>query len=324
MLNTGQIHSYDSMPSSKSSSLLFLGTGSSTGTPNPFYLMKPPEHFVGDEDRSKGCRVSRKAVIGDPAHNKDYRCNPSMLIRYRRSVTEEVNILIDCGKTFREAAIRWFPRNSVESVDAVLLSHGHADAIFGLDDLRGVQDRMIMTPIPIYLSSECMETITKVLGYLIPKPVQDDSPTRTVASLKWNVIEPYIPLNVLGLDIIPIPVMHGEDMTSLGFIFGEKDRIVYISDISRMLPEGLALIKQKAVTLLIVDALFLRRTYFSHFNLPQALEFSRLIGAEKTLFVGMSSEFDHEEVNEELQALLTSEGLNLQLSFDGQVVDVDL
>jgi phosphoribosyl 1,2-cyclic phosphodiesterase len=307
-----------------SSSLLFLGTGSSTGTPNPFFLMKSPEHFVGDEDRYKGCLVSRKAVIGDPAHNKDYRCNPSMLIRYRNCESDEVNILIDCGKTFREAAIRWFPRNSVESVDAVLLSHGHADAIFGLDDLRGVQDRTIMTPIPIFLSSECMEVITKTLGYLIPKPASDDSPTRTVASLKWNVIEPYVPLNVLGLNIIPIPVMHGEDMTSLGFIFGEKDRIVYISDISRILPESLHLIKQKEVSILIVDALFLRRTYFSHFNLPQALEFCRLIGAAKTLFVGMSSEFDHEEVNMELKSLFTSEGLDVQLSCDGQVIDVDL
>ena len=46
---------------------------------------------------------------------------------------------IDVGKTFRENAIRWYPKHGVTKLDAVLLTHGHADAILGLDDLRGLQ-----------------------------------------------------------------------------------------------------------------------------------------------------------------------------------------
>ena len=46
-------------------------------------------------------------------------------------------ILIDCGKTFREQAIEFFPKKGLRKIDALILTHHHADAIDGLDDLRG-------------------------------------------------------------------------------------------------------------------------------------------------------------------------------------------
>ena len=45
-------------------------------------------------------------------------------------------ILIDCGKSFYESALRYFPSNGLSKIDAVLLTHPHADAVLGLDDLR--------------------------------------------------------------------------------------------------------------------------------------------------------------------------------------------
>ena len=46
-------------------------------------------------------------------------------------------ILVDCGKTFREQAIEFFPKKGLRKIDALILTHHHADAIDGLDDLRG-------------------------------------------------------------------------------------------------------------------------------------------------------------------------------------------
>lgn len=67
-------------------------------------------------------------------------------------------ILIDCGKTFREQALKFFPKKGLRQIDAVILtresksfetcelggtneslslSDHHADAVDGLDDLRG-------------------------------------------------------------------------------------------------------------------------------------------------------------------------------------------
>ena len=112
--------------------------------------------------------VSRKAAVGDPRHNRNYRCNPCIMVRHRVSEKDssdpiEKNIVVDVGmwpryvcvpvryifqcptssfqlfapnmtgKTFREASVRWFPEHNVQTVDSILLTHGHADAIFGLD-----------------------------------------------------------------------------------------------------------------------------------------------------------------------------------------------
>ena len=63
-------------------------------------------------------------------------------------------IIIDAGKNFQAAAVEWFPKYGLRKIDALLLTHAHADgtsilcflsmsnwqaysAMNGLDDLRG-------------------------------------------------------------------------------------------------------------------------------------------------------------------------------------------
>ena len=55
--------------------------------------------------------------------------------------------LIDTGLM----QVRWYPRWLVSSLDAVILTHGHADAILGLDDLRGLQSPNSTMSLPIFL-----------------------------------------------------------------------------------------------------------------------------------------------------------------------------
>lgn len=42
------------------------------------------------------------------------------------------NILIDTGKTFYEGTMEWFSKYNFRRIDAVILTHGHADAILGI------------------------------------------------------------------------------------------------------------------------------------------------------------------------------------------------
>ena len=283
--------------------------------------MRPESHFQITKDSQTAYKTSIAASIGDPANNKNYRCNPSILIRYRGGETAEKNIVIDVGKTFRESIIRWFPRHNVSSVDAILLSHGHADAIFGLDDVRGIQDRVIVEPLNVYLSKECMDTVRKMLFYLVKDDTAEN--VRTVSNLKWNLISHAKSIDLFGLEICPVDVMHGEDMTSFGFIFGKRERVCYISDVSRIPGDTMKLIKSSPVDILVIDALFKNRKYFSHFSLPEAIESIREIRPKKAYLFGMSSELESAETNRQLRKLL-DEGLVVELAYDGLSIDVDL
>jgi phosphoribosyl 1,2-cyclic phosphodiesterase len=91
--------------------------------------------------------------------------------------------------------------------------------------------------------------------------------------------------------------MHGEDMFCTAFIFGNKNRVCYISDISRMLPETLEVIKNEPeLDVLILDALLKNVSHPTHQSMADAIELAKKVRARQTLLVGMSSEFDHEEV----------------------------
>ncbi|PFH38269.1 hypothetical protein BESB_006100 [Besnoitia besnoiti] len=68
------------------------------------------------------------------ARDANHRNNVSAALRIGGKT-----ILIDCGKTFREAALAYFPPNQISTLDAVLLTHDHQDAVGGIDDLRDLQ-----------------------------------------------------------------------------------------------------------------------------------------------------------------------------------------
>ncbi|KAG5479645.1 hypothetical protein CUR178_03407 [Leishmania enriettii] len=85
------------------------------------------------------------------------------------------HILIDCGKTFRDAYFKVMIRYNIRMVDTLLLTHEHADAVAGLDDLRDLQ-RMHMVPtgdwvvdsfVPTYLSPTTLRTLEKSVDYII-------------------------------------------------------------------------------------------------------------------------------------------------------------
>ena len=82
---------------------VFLGTGGSSGTPHLHCLL------ATRDTRSKGdkyqpCETCRLALEGDPRHNKNYRGNPSLLIRHRTPNNRIENVLIDAGKVRTYAA----------------------------------------------------------------------------------------------------------------------------------------------------------------------------------------------------------------------------
>jgi phosphoribosyl 1,2-cyclic phosphodiesterase len=340
--------------------IIFLGSGSSTGCPRPLCpllfskstgrndhsFFESPESTSLLQTLRQHCRTSILASLGHPVDNKDYRNNPSLLISVLDKATNvRKNVIIDVGKTFREGALRWLPRNNIRSVDAIVLTHEHMDAAGGLDDVRGFQlfvyDQQSRAshqqPMPLFLSNICLPRLQDQFPWLLPKPIvgKETSATkdsegpaivRHVASFDVNVFRPFHPFSpVPGLSITPLPVMHGEDLVSFGFAFtiGGRLNVVYLSDISRMLPETLSFIQTQLpqpIHVLVLDALLVEGTNPVHFCLPQSLELIQQLQPLQTYLVGMNCDAfgPHEEVNEKLRHAYG----NVQLAHDGLIIDV--
>lgn len=135
-----------------STEIVFIGAGSSTGTPGAACLMR------------NNCSACRDAI--EHGHSsRNTRGNPSLMIQHNGK-----NIIIDCGKTFRSGMLRMIKTRRIEQIDAVILTHAHADAMLGLDDLREwIWDSSIT--IPVYVRDEDFPAIERAFPYLVDRYV---------------------------------------------------------------------------------------------------------------------------------------------------------
>ncbi|KAG6581849.1 hypothetical protein SDJN02_20150 [Cucurbita argyrosperma subsp. argyrosperma] len=287
--------------SANESEIIFTGSGTSEGIPRVSCLTDPV----------KKCPVCFKAA--EPG-NKNRRLNTGILVRYA-GPSGTRNILIDVGKFFYHSALQWFPTFGIRTIDAVIITHSHADAIGGLDDLRDWTNN-VQPSIPIYVAQRDFEVMKKTHYYLVDTSVI--APGAAVSDLQFNII-PEEPFVVSGLKVTPLPVWHGRGYRSLGFRFGN---VCYISDVSEIPEETYPLLKDCEI--LIMDALRPDRSSSTHFGLPRALEEVRKIQPKRTLFTGMMHLMDHDEVNGYLLKLKESEGVDAQLSYDGLRISVTL
>ncbi|AYU78812.1 conserved hypothetical protein [Leishmania infantum JPCM5] len=107
--------------------LTFVGTGVSSAIP-----------VIGHLTTDCACR---DAIANPSGPNR--RNNVSLLISLPfaegESGVEWHHVLIDCGKTFRSAYMRVLAPMRVQYVDALLITHGHADAMHCVEELCGMQ-----------------------------------------------------------------------------------------------------------------------------------------------------------------------------------------
>jgi phosphoribosyl 1,2-cyclic phosphate phosphodiesterase len=233
----------------------FLGTGTSMGVPTAGNYSYHPE-------------------TGDP---RDERLRCSVWIQ-----TETHSILIDVGPDFRTQTLR----SGLKEVDALFLTHEHIDHIGGLDDLRPFVFKRD-APIPVWLTEECKESVTKRFNYMFG----EDSVSGSVRLDFTIATEPFM----LGeTTVTPLPAKHGE-MKVLGYRF---DDFCYLTDINHVPDSTIALMR--GAKHVVLGALRWEPKHRTHFTISETLEIARKIDAEHTWLVHMSSKVVHESANSRL------------------------
>ncbi|MEW6516839.1 MAG: MBL fold metallo-hydrolase [candidate division FCPU426 bacterium] len=249
----------------------FLGTGTSHGIP------------------VIGCRCA-VCASKDP---RDQRGRTALLVRSRRAT-----LLVDAPPELRLQLVR----SRVDRVDALLLTHAHADHISGLDDVRIFSERE-QRAFPVYGPASALRQVRERFGYVF-RPTQEGG-----GKPRLSLRAVSAPFAVQGVRVRPLAVWHGK-VRVFGYRIGN---LAYLTDVSRI-PESVypAL---RGLSVLVLDALR-REPHNTHFHLDRAVAEARRIGARKTYFTHLCHRLGHADTERTLPPgmRLAYDGLTLRLS----------
>jgi len=208
----------------------------------------------------------------DPAEPRNRRRRASILVEH-----EGTTIVVDTGPDFREQMLA----ADVRHLDAVLLTHDHADHVHGIDDLRQFY-HVTGGPVACFASAATWAVVEARFGYIF---------TGTAfypATATANRLPPE--LTIGALTITPFDQQHGS-VISTGYRFDAGGRsVAYSTDVKAIAAEAHPALQR--LDLWVVDALR-ARPHPTHSHLAQTLEWIATFHPRRAVLTHMDQSLDY-------------------------------
>lgn len=259
--------------------LTFLGSGTSMGVPT-----------LGCQ-----CAVCTDARLPGSVNR---RTRPSILLSYGEDAATHRphNVLIDTGPDFHAQATRL----NLQHLDAVLYTHGHADHVLGMDDLRPLSFGHA-GGLPLFADEQTAQVLERVFEYTFR--TENRYPTSARVVLHRLPEEAGDAIELFGVRFIHVPLIHGST-TIVGYRFGQA---AYLTDMNEIPEASLPLLQD--LDILILDALR-RQPHPSHAHLDKSIQLVQALRPRRAFFTHISHDLEHNSTNAALPE-------NMQLAHDG-------
>ena len=257
--------------------VIFLGTGTSQGVP-----------MIACD-----CAVCTST---DPRNRRSRACI--------HVVMDGLHIQVDASSEFRLRCVE----EKVKWIDLFILTHGHADHITGMDDLRRFCDLHGGEALKVYSTDE---GISRVLS-IYPYAIMDRPVVRGYAAFKLAEMPEKLELAQGTIESTLLP--HG-GINTLGLIFTERSsgkKFTYYTDCKRVPRDAVALALDSDVV--VLDGLR-PEPHPSHMSISEATAVAQEIGAPLTYLTHLTHYTDHgpEEAKLPAGVCFAYDGLRLRL-----------
>lgn len=219
-------------------------------------------------------------------------------------VMDGFHVQVDAAPEFRLQCVR----EGIARMDLFVLTHGHADHIAGMDDLRRFCDLLGGQALPVYTTEEGRARVAAMYPYaMAERPV-----AKGYAAFKLIEMPAAIDLPQGTIQATRLP--HG-GLSTLGLVFTERSsgkRFVYYTDCKTVPPEAVAL--ARGADAVVLDGLR-PLPHPSHMSITEAVAVAREIGAPVTWLTHLTHVSDHAELEMSLPAGIrpAHDGLRLKI-----------